>query len=236
MLPGLVSNVSSHGLFVQLGPSLIGLVAASELHGPPPPLEPPASLDAPAPPPAAPSGSYDVAQRVDVRVLALYSAAGEQRVNLSVHTRRLNPDLDSAAQLAGAERGRVAWGRVLVVDEGRALVSLELARPLELPRPQQLAAAGVSMRSCLAAGQVIAVSAAVDAGGAPTLEARLAPRAVAAPPPSAADGPPRAEKRSWESDSEGDPDGEEEQEGAGAVEGGARSKRSRVAGEGGAYA
>ena len=79
------------------------------------------ALPPPPPPllaPAAALASYDIAQRVSVRVISLRHSGGRLLVGLSPHLTRLNPALDSADALApsGELPGGWHWGRVLLVE------------------------------------------------------------------------------------------------------------------------
>lgn len=136
VLPGLVSNISGYGIFVQIADGLVGLVGLPELLGAPAP-DPHAICDtwATVPPSrdvASALSAYRVADALSVRVISLRTANGQRLVGLSLHASRLNPGLDQPSQLIPSDG--LFWARVLLVTDERATVSLELPAPCELPR------------------------------------------------------------------------------------------------------
>ena len=137
VLSGVVSNVSRHGIFVQIADGLTGLVGLPELLGAPRPPSPPTAIPNTIHPSAEPLAKvlarYRVAQPVQVRVLSKRVLSdGRRLVGLSLHTERLNPGLNAHAQLGAS--GFECWGRVLLLDYAKATVSVELGQPYELPK------------------------------------------------------------------------------------------------------
>jgi hypothetical protein len=195
VLPGLVTNVSRHGLFVQIGDGLIGLVGIPELVGAPAPAAATSVLTVlPISDARTALSHFRVAQPLTVRVISLRSSGGHGLVGLSLHTGRINPRLnthaqffatrDEVAQMEGGTSARSAaggalgdgedgvkrthWGRVLLVEDTKAVVSLELNAPYELHRADIAVAAdstdGVapppSLKQALTVGQLLRVQAA----------------------------------------------------------------------------
>jgi hypothetical protein len=173
-LPGVVSSVSKYGLFVQLADGVCGLVGLPELVGPAPPSNAPdearGELSSEAQGKAAVLAAlaqYHVGQSLTARVISVRGHGPDALIGLSLHTARLNPQLDGEAGLhAAAARSQPAarqeadasaeqsargpraetdfpcWGRVLSVSGETALISVELRRPYalhlsELQRPAQ---------------------------------------------------------------------------------------------------
>jgi uncharacterized membrane protein YgcG len=111
VLPGLVTNVSRFGLFVQVAEGVVGLVGIPELLGPS--VEEAAAMmttttttmRADVSPPSrlralrTVLAPYDVAQPVTVRVISLRHMGGRLQVGLSLHLARLNPTLENPEQL-----------------------------------------------------------------------------------------------------------------------------------------
>ena len=143
ILPGVVSNVSRYGLFVQIAGEIVGLVGLPELVGPPANQAQlgtnSASSTSNTPMtvilPYSALAGYEIAQRVSVRVISIRNVGDRTLVGLSMHLSRLNPALDSVAQLTAMHPACPSplWGRVLLVEPRRATLSLEVEHPFELP-------------------------------------------------------------------------------------------------------
>ena len=174
LVPGVVANVSRFGLFVQIADGLTGLVGTPELCGEAPSAQQPTgsacgnactSVTPTAQDQFTAIAMYRIAQRVQVRIISLRSSSGRQLVGLSLHGQRMNPSLQSHAAVTQGSW----WGRVLLVEDERAVVSLELPQPYELLRTNCKEDTGdpvrASLKDRLVVGQLLRVTAAAPSGG-----------------------------------------------------------------------
>lgn len=118
VVPGIVTNITSAGLFVAVTPTTQGLVPYAEIVS-----AADGSSEQPSPnhPP-----SHTVSQELKVRVISLRNKQDRMRVTLSTSLRRINPSIDTSEQLA---IGSCVKARVVSLCSHRASLSLELPGP-----------------------------------------------------------------------------------------------------------